>query len=289
MPVLDLAKPGKLWATAENDDTATFHLVLPKPEYTKDRLDANPSVNPRDQLMKPFAVPFNQRDAQGRAVLDLDKTGRAKEILDKIGQLYDQGHAAIDKVLGIVVVTARSGNRIPIKHLAELLDFELKPIPHIAMRGVKELVTVQNFKAGQKDFVVEVTPIGPFTHLELSTSPARPLRVEGGPSGNKVTVPVSDGKKLIVKIAAPLTSRTQTRRVAVPRTYKRFVPGGWRRGEVDYRTDSMEEWTGGDVTLRAQGTGNFASINKTIKLRAEAWASGWLLGPPPPPFAHNIC
>jgi hypothetical protein len=246
--------------------------------------------------MTPWTVSAGDVDKAGRAVLDLEASGRAKEIHKKLDQLFQQGKPRPTTVRSVVIATAGSGNRVPAKQLASVQDFELGPTPHVDLKGVISLVTARNFKAGKKEFVVELTAlgVGPTIDLELSTSPGRTIRVAGGPAGNgKVQLKAQSGRSYRVQVSVPLTFKLEKRTVKVPRTYKIFVPGGWRtkrgRREYDNRVDTKEVWTGGDVTLKAQGTGGLDHLVKTVKLRAESWAAGWLNGPPPPPFRHNIC
>lgn len=319
MAVLDLMKPGKLWASAENEETTTFYLVTPDAKYTKDKLTTNPVIAPGDQLMKPWSVSAQDADQQqGRAVLDLAASGRAKEILERLNQRFEQGLPPLRTVLGVVVVTAGKQNRIPAKHLADVIEFELGPLPQLRLAPVTDFVTVQNFKAGKRNFEIDVVTQS-LGEVELTTSPDAAIQVAGGPQGRgKVRFRAEDGRKYRVIIPASLDMRQERQQVQVPPSYKRWVPGGWRTpgvratydphsgawvvhpddvhklvvaGERRFgtRTDTREIWQGGDVTLTATGTGDLAGIRRSIKLRAESWASAWLKGPPPPPFSHNIC
>lgn len=293
MPVLDLTKPGKFWATAENERETIFHLVIPDDRYTPDRLTANPNISPADQLMKPWTVSAPDSDKTGgKAELDLGKTGRAKEIIDKLGARFDQGLPALKQVRGIVIVTAAQGNRVPAKQLADVIDLELGPLPAIKLEAARGFVTVQNFKGGWKEFIVNLRVQG-MQEVELKASPGAQIRANPGPKGNgAIKVPVKEGQQIQILIPVPLTQKKQSEQRRVKKRYRHYVPGGWRSrqyGDWTTATFQREVWTGGDITLTARGTGDLAGIKRTVKLRAEAWASAWLCLNPPPVLSHNIC
>jgi hypothetical protein len=302
---LDLSKPGKFWAAVENESTTTFHLVLPQAGYTKDALSKNPAINPADDLMTPFSVPHTAVAQDGVAILDLAASGRAEEIMAKLADRYDRGGAKVDKVKAVVVVTAKDGNKIPDKQLAEVKDFTLIPIPVIKLKGVTTYVTVQNFKGGMKNFVVQLSVMGPVKEVELTTAPGAQISVNGQ-SGNTVKTAVEEGKQYTVNIAAPFVQRNEQMQQMIERTYIHYGrvtswadygKGGGFAGTFNGQSHarympqsySREVWDGGQVTLRATGTGLFSGIRQSVVLTAENWAAAWLAGPPPPPFYHNCC
>lgn len=313
MAVLDLKQPGLFWARAENEDTSTFHLVMPEAKYTKDKLSKNPHIHPGDQLMSPWRVSYKQLDKQGRAVLNLAASGRVNEIMRKLDERFRKGKPPPKKVRGVVVVTQRAGNKAPPKFLVDVQDLDLKFTALLNLVGVRAFVTVQNFKHGWKEFFCDLSVAGAINSVEVSTTPACSMRVDGGPAGKgKIQVPVKEGPKYRIRIAVPFNVRKDTRKIKVPPPYKTWIQGGWRTQgahanwdpkigawvvpdselhkvpahmRTHTRTDSREIWTGGDVTIRASGMGQ----TKTVKLRAESWSSAWLTGPPPKPFYHNVC
>lgn len=287
MPTLDLKKPGKFWASADNEAETIFHLVIPGPNYTKDKLTQNPAISPGDQLMAPWKVSGPEADTNGnKAELDLAKSGRAKQILDKLTQRFEKGLPALKQVRGVVIVTATNEDKKPPKQLADVVDLELAPIPAIKVEGVRTFVTVQNFKAGQKEFLVKVTAQG-LEQLQLTAAGGEMI-----PWGPKHTMAVSDGQTVTVKVKVPFVQRNDREERRVKKRYRHYVPGGWRTksyGDWTTATFTREVWTGGDITLTASGTGDFAGIKKSVKLRAENWASAWLCRNPPPVLRHNIC
>jgi hypothetical protein len=291
MEELDLTKPGKLFAKAMNEMDTTFHVVMSKPNYTKAHLSQNPQIAPADMLMSPFTVPFAQADKEGFTFCDLEATGRAGEIMKKVKERAGQGK--IDMVKAIVIVTARKGNAIPDKQLADVKELKLIPIPSITLKPVVDFITVQNFKAGKRDFIVELSVTGNITQVQLTTAPSSPIMAQGKTLQGALALHVQEGQKYEIKVPAQLTMKGETQQRAVPRTYVRYVPGGWRtaggRVETDNQSFSREVWTGTNVTLKAQGVGHCANIMESVHLRAESWASDWLAGPPPPPFYHNVC
>jgi len=315
--VLNLLKPGKLWATAENEETTTFHLVIPKDAYTKDRLTANPAINSADELMQPWTVSWQDAEKAGRAELDLGskKTGRAKQIIGKLSKRFEQGLPPIKSVRGIVLVTARKGNRVPAKQLADVIDFDLGPLPKLKLTAVKKYVTAQQFKRGTKHFLFDLVAqsVG---QVQLVTSPGVKISVAGGPSGNgKVQFAAQDARKYRVQVAVPFRVKKESHSIQVPPAFKVWRRNGWRTGGRTAHYDArrrawvmdqpgpvpgitpahttqkqtMETWTGGDVTVTASGVGDFSGFRQSVKCRAESWASGWLNGPPPPAFRHNVC
>ena len=90
LPVLDLTKPGKFWALAENEETSTFHVVVSSKQYSKRKLLDNPTINPKDELMTPFSVSHRDTDDNGLAVFDLKESGRATEITRKLQEFFEE-------------------------------------------------------------------------------------------------------------------------------------------------------------------------------------------------------
>ena len=313
LPELDLNTPGSLWATASNEDNYTFHIVLPDPKYNKAALTKNPQVSSADQMMRPFTVSSSDVDGQGRALCDLTATGRVDDLIRKVNEIA-KTQPVPERVTGIVIATAKPNNRLPAKQLADVQDCKLIAPAKVELTGVRTFVTVKNYKAGQKEFIVKLLTEGPLGKVKLSCNPKVKISVDGGPSGQGVVLlDAVHGKSFTLKIHVPLTMRIETKNTRVPPSYRNWVPGGWRTGgrTAKYdprigawvvqgdgggtregwqtRKDKRELWTGGDITLTAEGTGRFNDKKDTIKLRAESFASGWLEGPPPPPFSHNVC
>ncbi len=290
---LDVMKPGKLFARAENEMDTTYHIVLPQAHYTKDALSKNPQINAKDQLMQPFTVPFQQADKQGMTTCDLKATGRADQIRKNVRDRIERNEPKIETVRAVVIVTSRKGNQIPDKQLADICDLRLVPVPGILLKGITAYLTVQNFKAGKRDFEVELRVMGDITSVQLSTQPHSPIMAQGKTLQGQLAVHVKEGEVVKIKIPAQFSMKAESKQTQVERSYVHYVPGGWRtaggRKEYDTRTDSREIWTGTNVVLRAAGVGHFAHIVETINLTAQSWASDWLAGPPPPPFYHNVC
>ena len=287
---IDLMKPGKLWATAEHQTAVVFHLVMPKDNYTKDKMKDKPDIAADDELMSPFTVPASGVDPLGVANFDLGDSGRAAEVMGKLTEKYEKGEKTLEKIRGIVVAFADESNKIPDKHVVEVMDFKLIAIPIIILRKVQDYVTVQNFKGGMTVFKAEIEVKGPITEVELSCAPDREMTVSTGQKGKgKLKFPVKEGEKYQVTMPVNFTKKGESSQRAVPRTYIHWIPGGWRRGETSMQAFTREIWDGGFSTLTAQGTGPAVGVKHTLKMKAESWASDWLAGPPPPPFYHNNC
>jgi hypothetical protein len=287
---IDLMKPGKLWATAEHQSALSFHLVMPKDNYTKDKMKDKPDIAAEDELMSPFTVPASGVDAMGVANFDLGETGRAAEVMGKLTEKYEAGQATLERIRGVVVAFADESNKIPDKHVVEVMDFKLIAIPVIILRKVVDYVTVQNFKGGMTTFKAEIEVRGPIKEVELSASPDAEMTVSTGQKGKgKLKFPVKEGEKYTVTLPVNFVKKSDSLQRAVPRTYLVWIPGGWRHGETDMQAFTREIWEGGFSTLTAAGTGPAAGVKHTLKLKAENWASDWLAGPPPPPFYHNNC
>ncbi len=313
MPVLDLKKPGKFWVQAENEETCTFHLVKSNPKYTKDSLSKNPAVDKNDQLMNPYTVPAAQAQ-DGKIIFDVAK--RAQEIGQNVKARMAKGEA-IGKVQSIAIVFAKKGNKIPPKQLAEVAEYDLLGFPAVFLKPIKNLVTVQQFKAGQKVFTAELTTSGRLGKVILTSAP--PVEIICKTTGEKgtgtATITVEPGKKYAMEFGVHLKQRIEPRQMKVPPAYQRYVPGGWRtRGaKLVYdarvkawvvpdnqlhlvlqserrhtRTDNREIWTGGPMTITAKGTED-PNAKASAAFKAESWASGWLIGRPPAVFRHNVC
>jgi hypothetical protein len=278
--VLDLTTPGTLWAKVQNEVTTTFHLVLAKPGYTKDALLNNPTVDPKDDLMKPFAFNFKDVGKDGLAKVDL-AGARAVEIMSGLGERYERGEARVKAVKALYIARARDGNRIPKAQDVEIKEFELKTIPTITLKPGENVnnqtfVTVPNFKNGVNQFRVELTVTGPVEQIELSTDPAAQITSTiGGKANGKLVIPITEGQKAIITIPVPLVmTNRQTRQ------------DYWDDYTAGY---TLEEWRGGDIVLWARGLGAAAGLAKSVKLHAESWASGWLLTTPTYRYRHTHC
>jgi hypothetical protein len=288
MQELDLLNPGKLWATAEHQKDTTFHIVFPGDGNTRDKLKDG-EVNPADDMIQPLSVPYGSCDANGVASFDLDASGRAADMLNKLTEHYKGGGETIETVRAIVVASARDGNKVPEKAVAEVIDLKLVAVPIIMLKGVDTYVTVQNFKGGKKEFKATFTVKGPCPEVEISVSPDNEVACNGQTGRGKIVVPTKEGETYTVTLPVPFKSRGESKQVAVPRRYVHMYPWGWRRGETDQQSFSREIWEGGFTTLRIAGTKNNAKVVQNLQLNAEAWASDWLTGTPPPPFYHNNC
>ncbi len=311
-PVLDLKKPGKFWAKAENEETCTFHLVVKDPKYTKANLEKNPAVDKKHQLMNPYTVQHDKADAEGKVFFDL-KT-RANEIGNNVKARFKKGEA-IANVLGIVIVSARKGNKVPPKQLADVAEFELLGFPAIVIKPLRHYVTVRQFKAGVKTFTAELTTSGRVGRVVLTTNPKAHIRcaTNGQAGTGRAEITVEPGKKYALEIQCHHQQSLQKRQMKVPPAYQTYVPGGWRtrgaklvkqgnvwvvpdnqlhlivQSERRYtRTDHKETWTGGNLTLSAQGTED-PNVKASAVFKAETWASGWLVGKPPAVYRHNVC
>lgn len=292
MQELDLMNPGKLWATAEHQKDTTFHIVMPDEQTEKDNIKEG-VVDPGFDLVPPLTVPFGNCDANGVASFDLDSTGRAMDMLHKLTEHYSKGGETIEKVRAVVVATARDGNKIPEKAVAEVMDMKLLACPIIMLKGIETYVTVQNFKGGKTQFTAEFKIKGPCPEVEISVAAEQDLTVNGQKGHGKLVIPTKEGETYKVTVAVPLVKSGETQQRAVPRRYIHFYPWGWRtaggRMEYDTQTFTREKWTGATLTLKVAGTKENAKVFQSVQLKAEDWASDWLAGPPPAPFYHNNC
>ena len=287
---IDLMKPGKLWATAEHQSLVAFHLVMPKADYTKDKMKDKADIKPEDELMSPFIVAAGDVDGLGVANFDLGESGRAQEVMGKLTEKYEKGEKTLEKIRGVVVAFAADGNKVPDKQAVEVIDFKLIAIPVIILKPLEAYVTVQNFKGGKKEFKAQVEVRGPIKEVELSCEPGAMITVSTGQSGEgKVKFPVKEGEVYTVTLPVKFTQKSDSQQRAVPRSYLHWIPGGWRRGEMSQQTFTREIWEGGFTTRKAAGTGAASGVVHQLQLKAEAWASDWLAGPPPAPFYHNNC
>jgi hypothetical protein len=243
---IDLMKPGKLWAKAQNEKDVTFHLVLPKDKYTKANLTKNPQIDPADELMTPFTIGFAGADQDGVCTCDLAQTGRAQSAMDKIEDMVVNGQDTPTQVRGVFIATARAGNSVPDSQVAEVKDFKLVPIPSITLKGMGApvdpkpytdgtYITVKQFKAGKKFFQVSLTVKG-IPQVQLTTTPGLQIQIDGGPQGNgSVAMAVKDGQTYTVNVATQhvMSNGTQTRqgRQTYP-VYAVWDRGGWRVGGI---------------------------------------------------------
>jgi hypothetical protein len=292
---LDLTRPGKLYCKAEWERETTFYLVIPQKSYTKNSLTLKPHIDPKDELMRPWTVSAEQakKDKEDMAYCDLAESGRAQEIMDTLAQRYERGEPKVETVRGVYLAKAAQGND-PQPQVAEIKDFKLIPIPGIFLKDTADkpplqtYVTVPTFKAGVKNFTVELKTTGLVTDVEISCEPACDISVEpGGAKGKgKVTAKTDETKKYTISVAVPFTMREEHTTVSHPFTWHGY--DCWYRAAYT-ETQAREIWTGADVTLRVAGTGKYKNIVKSVRLRAENWASGWLSRTPPPPLRHNHC
>jgi hypothetical protein len=284
---LDLLNPGKLWATAEHQRDVTFHICFPDEGVTVEK--CKEAIDPGLDMVQPLTVPFTACDANGVATYDLEATGRATDMLNNLTKYYAGGGENIATVKAVIFATAREGNKIPEKSIAEILEMNLVAVPIIILKPTKDYVTVQNYKKGEKLFTAEVKFKGPIDEAEFSVSPDAEFEVAGKKGKGKQVIPVKEGETYKVSMTVPFTQSNESKQVAVPRRYQLVYPWGWRRGEVDYRTDTRESWKGGKFTLTITGTKQNAKAKQSCIFTAEDWGAEWMVGPPPPPFYHNNC
>lgn len=361
---LDLSAPGKLKAKVENQNTATFHIVVPQAHYTKDALSKNPNIAPADQLMSPFTVPASAVGHDGIATFDLNATGRAKELIAKVDERIKQGKKP-DTVRAIVIAHAKQGNCVPPQQLAEVKDLKLIALPTISLTppastSGKTYITVQQYKAGTKNFALELIVTGPIAEVALTTEPAVHIGATPGGSGQgRLHLPVKEGQKYQISVPTPFKVRQESQGPQVralvsrwegyihrnplgqpweqvkpfgangdPRAHQLVVSGpgnpavnaGWpkccggecmhmhglswawqgRRGHCRPCHEALaqaekgaarrrEIWDGGNVTLKATGTGKYAHVSASVVLSAVSWASEWLNSIPPAPLIHGAC
>jgi hypothetical protein len=289
---LDLTRPGKLWCKAKFERDTTFHLVLPQKGYTKNQLTLNPQLNPADQLMKPFTVPTKDQDQVGKTYCDLDTTGRALEIMNLLNDRTARGEPTPSTVRAVYISTARNTTeRDP--QVAEVKDLKLLPVPTVNLIGtgdkdpLRTYITVPNFKDGLKEFTVEMWLTGPIREVEISVAPAAQITLSTGETGKgTLKARLEEAKRYKIKVAAPFTMRMEQNTIN--------YPFQWYGYDCWYRTawselQEREVWTGGSLVLRVAGTAQYAKLARTVELRAEAWASGWMSRTPPPPLRHNHC
>jgi hypothetical protein len=293
---LDLTKPGVLWAKVENEGTTTFYLVTDNATYTEQFLDGNGQVNPQDLLMKPFAVSFQDAQKDGMAKCDLGK-GRAAEIMANLSERYARGEKRVEKVKALYVAKARDGNKIPASIISKVKPFALKAIPTITLSpgentNDKTFVTVNRFKAGVKEFTVEIKVTGPLDEVELKTDPPQDMTVGGQKGKGKLTIKLQEGGTQTIKVAVPLKAEVKKQTINHPATrwgcHPSHCPGNYGR-DAWTETQEQEFWNAANITLFASGTGGMSGVTKSLKLRAEGWGSAWLSKTPPPGVRHNHC
>jgi hypothetical protein len=213
-PSLDLSAPGKLKAMVENQSTATFYIVVPQAHYTKDALSRNPTIAAADQLMSPFTVPANAVGADGSIMLDLNATGRGKELIAKVDERIKAGKKP-DMVRAIVIAKAKADNHVPPQQLAEVQDLKLITLPTIALAppantAGKTFVTVQQHKAGVKNFSVELKVTGPITEVALTTEPAMHIKATpGGEGQGRVHLAVKEGTTYQIAVPLPFKMKRE--------------------------------------------------------------------------------
>jgi len=295
---LDLTKPGKLWAMPEYETDTTIYLVAPKPAYTKDELVKNPVIAKGDQLMEPFKVAHNQLDKEGRAVLDLEKSGRAKAVIGELEKRI-QANQKLDVIRAVFLATAADGNHIPDKQAVETIDFNVAAIPTLTLLGQTVYVTVVNFKGGTKEFVSEVKITAPMKEVKVTVEPGNDISASTGQKGSGTLVlPMKEGQPVSLRIPVKFNMTAEERsvvRIPEPGHYRSYHPGGWRTNMGANNPDAyndvqrQEVWKGQTFTLKVTGTGPYEGIVKSVQLRAEDWAAGWLWKNPPRVFGHNVC
>lgn len=155
---IDLEKPDKLLASAENAKDYTFLLVLPKPAYTKEALEQNPNcVAAADLLFKSPAVP----DENGKASFDL--AAKAKEIKDKLTEAKTEARAVLlgteksalarRKVVIEPVILKKDANSIKLKGLVAQVAAQNWVAYHHPILFVEMVV-----KGEIREVIYDVTP-----------------------------------------------------------------------------------------------------------------------------------
>lgn len=306
---LDLTKPGKLWAKAENEGMTVFHLVIPQAQYTKNKLTLNPTINPMDELMRPLTISKQDaaKDKDDIAWCDLDLSGRAKEIMDKLSERYARGEPRVEKVLGVYIAMAADGNRIPDAQAAEVKEFKLVTIPSISLKPAFLNLHPNNVQGtccacplkGKKQFELELNVTGDVSEVELTAIPTPSFpdpqitATPGGGGKGKATIKTKEGTKVAITVSADFKVQDVVETKSVPVIYDRVVPGGWRTsgGRWDYgpQTGKRSVWTGGFITFRATGTGKYKNLINAVSLKMETFQYGWIATGLPPHFYHNVC
>jgi hypothetical protein len=126
VPEIDLEKPGKITASAENAKDYTFLLVLDKASYTPQAFEKDLNTAPESDVLFKQVVP----DQGGHATADL--APKAKEIKDKLKEI-----ATAAKL--IVVATAKPDNQDPQKKMAVGETYTVKkPKPELKLTPEKK-------------------------------------------------------------------------------------------------------------------------------------------------------
>ena len=298
MQIFDLDAPGKLWASTEHEEMNTFFLVTPEEKYTADALSSNPAVDPPHMLMSPWQASSKDADANGVVTLDLIKSGKAKEILAALDRIYQDGGDLPKTVKAIIIATAKDGNKIPAKQLAEVLELELAQTHEVRLKGKDRggvdplYVTADAWKKGTVDFLVEVTPHG-LDSMELTTSSGKAdLWLDDGKKDKKLTIDCKgkDDKPITVHVGVLFNKSQETRQIYHPQIT--FAWDYWK--PAYYTTDKRDIITGEEFTLDVTGKSRGEPAKKSIKVRCEAWAanSDWMVDTsagPPNVYYHPHC
>jgi len=278
--VLDLDSPGKLWVNSENEETNTIHIVVPQEKYTKEAMAQNPTVDPGDQLISPWSASYKDADANGVVTLDLAASGKAKEIKNKLDQLFQGGRDPPKTVKVIVIAAAKDGNRIPPKQVGAVMDLELMHTPEMRFLGKARpnvdpiYVTAAQFNAGTKDFLLEITTKN-ITGISITTSSGQAnLWAEGGAKSKTLTLSPKDDQPITIHADVLMTMGVETRQIYMPQityAWDRWQPAWWK-------TEQRNVFQGQEYTIDAVGTGGGEPVKKSIKVRAEAWGamSDWM-------------
>jgi hypothetical protein len=289
MPTLDLDAPGTLWVATANQETNTFHIVLPKDKYTSDALNANPTVDPGDQLISPWSASWKDAQATGVTSLDLAASGKVQEIKNKLDQLYQAGQDPPTTVKAIVIATAKDGNKLPDRVLTNVIDMNLVHAHELRLAGNRTYVTAGQWQAGTRDFLVQITTKG-ISQIQLSTSVgnANIWPDSGAPRGTTITIPASDAAPVTVHVDVLFTQSTDYQYIGHAQ-----ITYSWDYWKPAWTERQMRTvFSGKTFTLTATGTGGGGSVTKSIQLQAEAWAamSGWMTDPavkaPPNVYYH---
>lgn len=199
---LDLTKPGKIWAIPEYESTTTFYMVVPNENNTKAKLIAS-AQPPSDQLMPPFPVAHTALDKDGKAVFDLQKSGRAKNIMDQLEAKLN-ANQPIHNIRAVIMADMAPGNHQPDKVAVETIDFSVAAFPIITLNGKVVKATAQQVKSGQvREFQAEFRATLPMKEVKVSISPEVDIEVNGQKGKGSITIPVKEGQAYPVKV--PIT------------------------------------------------------------------------------------
>lgn len=262
MPEIDLEKPEKILASADNAKDYTFYLVADKPHFTREAFAANPNVaSGNDLFFKSPVIP----DKDGKSFVDL--APQAKSIKDKLKD---------ERTPAIAVVVANSMHE-PGKRDAALKAFTLKKnAADIELKELVVSVSSQNWiayhhaimfvgmkaKGAVRDVVIDVNPktqpipiiCGIWTSEPGKTGISR--LILGG---------VGDQHGPNAKCTFPQNMHSQWATLWGAQASRGFVEMALE-AETDYVIGIYPRMTG-SWTLTVSGKGAFSYIKKNVTLK----------------------